>query len=178
MVERWHRDLKAAFMCATCTPDWYFTLPSVLVGLRARIRLDVDCSPAEMAFGQTLRIPGDFIDAVTPEVEPSIFMQQLRTFMSKVKPIPFAHHTSKSFRPFVFKELKNSTHVFKLIKKVKPPLTRPYTGPHKVIEKHPSGKYFKIEINGKHKTVSIKHLKPAFFVPENFEYVHHCSLNE
>ena len=60
------------------------------------------------------------------------------------------------------------SRVFKLVKKVKLPLVSPYRGPHKVISRHKSGKYFKIEYEDKHKTVSIEHLKPAFFIPESF----------
>ena len=110
-----------------------------------------------------------------PEVEPAFFVDKFRIFMSKVRPIRFRHN-SKHFKPFVFKDINKCTHVFRLIKKVKPPLTRPDTGPHKVILRHPSNKYYKININGKHKTVSIAHLKSAFFIPENFEYVDRSSL--
>lgn len=63
MVERWHRSLKAAIMCAceSTATEWYNFLPTVLLGLRTRIRLDVEVSPAEMLFGQELRFPGDFL---------------------------------------------------------------------------------------------------------------------
>ncbi|XP_014237101.1 protein NYNRIN-like [Trichogramma pretiosum] len=58
---RWHRDLKAALMCRTHTQDWVTSLSTVLLGLRTRIILPEDISPAEMLYGTALCIPGDFI---------------------------------------------------------------------------------------------------------------------
>ena len=91
--------------------------------------------------------------------------------MSGVKPIPVSHNLLKypPFKPFIFKDIHKCSHVFKLVKKVKPPLVRPYTGPHKVVLRHKSGKYYKIEYNNKHKTVSIKQLKTAFLIPDNLD---------
>ena len=37
---------------------------------------------------------------------------------------------------------------------------------HKVLERHPSDKHFKIEVNGNPKVVSTELLKPAYFIPE------------
>ena len=39
-------------------------------------------------------------------------------------------------------------------------------GPHKVLERHPNDKYFKIEVNGDSKVVSTELLKPAYFISE------------
>ena len=123
-----------------------------------------------MVFGQALRLPGDFLAHDQPEINPSYFTRQIKTFMAKIRPIAVKHNLSKypTGMPFIFKDMSKCSHVFKLVKKVKPPLVRPYTGPHKVISRHKSGKYFKIEYKDKNKTVSIEHLKPFFFIPESF----------
>ena len=52
LVEKWHRHLKAALMCVCINnTDWYFKLPTVLLGLRTTVRLDTGVSPAEVLFG-------------------------------------------------------------------------------------------------------------------------------
>ena len=99
-----------------------------------------------MVFGQSLRIPGDFLAYDQVEVEPEFFTNQIKIFMSRVKPIPVSHNLLKypPFKSFIFKYIHKCSHVFKLVKKVKPLLVRPYTGPHKVILRHKSSKYHKI----------------------------------
>ena len=174
MVERWHRDLKAALMCVgTCT-DWYYILDTVLLGLRTRVRLDNGFSPAEMLYGNALRIPGDFFSYEEPELDSKYFMNEFRKYLHQVKPVPTPHHSKKNLpltKPFYFKDMDSSSHVFKLVKKVKPPLVRPYTGPHRILKRHPTKKYFKIDINGNPSVVSTEHLKPAYFIPENVNLI-------
>ena len=53
---------------------------------------------------------------------------------------------------------------------VKPPLTRPYSGPYKVLGKHPTKKYFEIESKGNKKVISTSLLKPAYFIAEEIAY--------
>ena len=87
-----------------------------------------------------------------------------------MKPVPVPHKGRRmppQYKPFYYKDLNTCTHILRLIKKVKPPLTRPYTGPHKVISRHHSNKYFKILIKGKPKIISTDHLKPAYFNQED-----------
>ncbi|CAB0032311.1 unnamed protein product [Trichogramma brassicae] len=60
MVERMHRTLKAALKCSPETP-WTLALPGVLLGLRTTFKEDLQASPAEMVFGTSLRIPGEFV---------------------------------------------------------------------------------------------------------------------
>ena len=75
-------------------------------------------------------------------------MNEFRHYLRQIKAVPTPHHTKKTlptFKPFWFKDLDTCSHVLKLVKKVKPPLVRPYTGPHKVLDRHESKKYFKIE---------------------------------
>ncbi|CAB0028406.1 unnamed protein product [Trichogramma brassicae] len=62
MIERFHRDIKAAFMCRSEAGDWLDALPTIMLGLRTRPILDIDLSPAEMLYGRALRIPGIFCE--------------------------------------------------------------------------------------------------------------------
>ena len=86
--------------------------------------------------------------------------------MQNVKPVPVTHHHKP--RAFVFKELPSCTHVFLKTPLVKKSLERPYTGPHKVLERI-SNRDYKIDVNGSPKTVSTELLKPAHFIPEDLE---------
>ena len=88
--------------------------------------------------------------------------------MSRIEPFPVKHKIA-NFKPFIFKDLNEFTHVFKLVKKVKPPLERPYMDPHEVISRHKSDEYFKIHNKNKQKTYSVEHIKPDFFINDNLE---------
>ena len=149
--EKWHRHLKASLMCCALSTDWYFTLSSCLLGLKTAVRLDTGLSAAEMMFGQTLQIPGDFCNYTETNIDSTLFMNEFCRYILQVKAVPTNHKSKKTppdFKPFHFDDLNTCTHVLKLIRAVKPPLVRPYTGPQKVLERHPSDKYFKIEVHG------------------------------
>ena len=64
MVERFHRQLKAALKARTTTPDWFAELPLVFLGIRSSWRVDPGCSPAELVYGSTLRLPGELFSAI------------------------------------------------------------------------------------------------------------------
>lgn len=118
-----------------------------------------------MLYGQTLRLPGELFDNIPSKPKPnneSDFVSKFRKQMRKLKPTTTAHHTNKT--SFTHKALKDCTHVFVRIDKIKPPLTPPFEGPFPVVERNE--KFFKIEIRGKHTNISIDRLKPAF-VPIN-----------
>ena len=40
---------------------WTETLPLVVLGIRTALKADLGCSVAEMVFGTTIRLPGEFI---------------------------------------------------------------------------------------------------------------------
>ena len=59
MIERLHRQLKASIKARTTSPNWMAELPMVLLGILSSWRVDPDCSPAELVYGTTLRLPGN-----------------------------------------------------------------------------------------------------------------------
>lgn len=162
MIERWHRVFKAAIMCHSDT-NWPRTLPTVLLGLRSHVRSDTGASPAEFLFGTTLRLPGEFFLPDDFVSDPNIFINEFREYMRLVRPVPVAHKYKT--RAFVFKELHSCSHVF-LRNMVKNSLERPYTGPHKVLQRV-SERVFKIEVNGAAKCVSVELLKPAHLIADD-----------
>ncbi|KZC06855.1 hypothetical protein WN55_08600, partial [Dufourea novaeangliae] len=157
-VERLHRQLKAAIMCRQ-EESWSETLPAVLHGIRAAVKEDSGTTPAEMVFGEALRLPGDLI-AGDDQTEVSVFVEQLRNRMRELKPAPRAHHGHK--RVFVFKELDTASHVFVRRDAVKKPLQPPYEGPFLVVSR--SSKNFVIKIGQREVSVSKDRLKPVFAV--------------
>ncbi|GFX37953.1 integrase catalytic domain-containing protein [Trichonephila clavipes] len=58
MIEELHRPLKSAIKCHA-TERWTEVLPIILLGLRASLKEDILCTPAELVFGTTIRLPGE-----------------------------------------------------------------------------------------------------------------------
>lgn len=145
IIERWHRSFKAAIMCHA-TSSWTRVLSTILLGLRIHVRSNTQASPAEFLYGTVLRVPGKFVlpDDFTPN--PQIFIEEFREHMRNVKAVhPVAHHHKK--RAFCHKELHTCSHVFMRVNGVKKSLERPYTGPHRILERT-SDRVFKICVNG------------------------------
>ena len=60
MVERFHRQLKDCLKARNNILNWSLELPIVLLGIRSAVKEDLKCSPAELIYGQPLRLPGEF----------------------------------------------------------------------------------------------------------------------
>jgi len=60
MVERLHRELKASLMAHGSDDTWSNILLSVLLGLCSAVKDDLDKAPAELVYGEALRLPGEF----------------------------------------------------------------------------------------------------------------------
>ena len=61
LVERMHRQLKAALKARLDTDNWMEDLPLVLLGMRSAWKANMDSSPAEAVYGAALRLLGQFI---------------------------------------------------------------------------------------------------------------------
>jgi len=165
IIERWHRTFKTALMCHADT-NWLRTLSTVLLGLRTAIRLDTDAAPVEFMFGTPIRIPGEFFlpEDITPD--PNYFIEDYRTFMRQVRPVPAAHNNKN--RAFIFKDLPNCKQVF-LRNVVRKALERPYSGPFTVLERISDRVYKILNRKGEPQNVSVELLKPAFTVSDNID---------
>lgn len=163
MIERLHRQLKAAIMCHS-TSQWTESLPLVLLGIRTSWKEDIQSSAAELVYGEPLRLPGQFLlpyeDHTTSDV--TSFAVRLAKQMSSLTPTPAAWHRKGPF--YVPRDLQTCTHVFVRQDHVRRPLEAPYSGPHKVLKRHE--KFFKVEVHGRKVNVSLDRLKPAFITRE------------
>lgn len=158
MVERLHRQLKAALMCHNDT--WARALPLVLLGIRTALKEDLKTSSAELLYGEPLRLPGELLAAsfsTERSEDISDFVVQLRKKMAKLRPTAASHHAQQ--QPFIFRDLPTASHVFLRDDTVRRPLQQPYTGPYKIINR--KEKTMTINIRGKSVEVSLDRIKPA-----------------
>lgn len=156
IIERFHRTLKGALM-ATGDSDWAKRLPLILLALRCALKPDIGASAAELVYGRTLRLPGEFFVDSETQLQ-SDFVLNLREHMRQLRPTQTAHHNTD--QSFVHPALGTCTHVFIRVDRVRTSLVKPYEGPFKVLER--GEKIFKVEQNGKSTHVSIDRLKPAY----------------
>ena len=165
LVERFHRQLKAALM-ARSSNTWVLDLPLVLLGIRSSLKVDLKCSAAEMVYGTTLRLPGDFFSLSpapsTNVSDPLSYVDRLKSTMSRLTAVPPRKPSQNT--PRVPTDLSSCTHVFIRQDGVRRSLQPPYTGPFTVIRRKP--KYFTIQVKGQSQSVSIDRLKPAFPLEE------------
>lgn len=157
MVERFHRQLKAALTARLDREHWVDHLPMVLLGLRAVLRRDLGCSAAELVYGAPLRLPGDLFVPSAPSPEPLQYLQRLRDCIQQLRPVP---PRSSDHSIFVHPDLASSSHVFLRRDAVKAPLTPSYDGPYRVL--HKTQKSATILLNGREEVVSLDRLKPAY----------------
>ena len=158
LVERFHRQLKAALKAQLNPSSWMDALPLVLLGIRTALKEDTSSTTAEMVYGTTLRLPGEFFTpSSTPALsDPSDYVSQLKAHMRRIRP-PLPRPTN--YNSQVSNTLANATHVFVRRDAVKKPLQPPYDGPFEVVKR--TDKHFTLNINGRHDTVSVDRLKAA-----------------
>lgn len=162
LIERWHRTLKAAIMCRD-SANWCFVLPTILMGLRSTFKEDLNATPAEMVYGTTLRLPGEFFCKSKPsEINECEFVSDLRRQMAALQPTQTADHSQTTV--FSSKSLNTTTHVFIRNDAVRASLQPPYDGPYEVRKR--KDKYFIVRVKGRDLKISIDRLKAAFTTEE------------
>ncbi|XP_058809910.1 uncharacterized protein LOC131675082 [Phymastichus coffea] len=166
MIERVHRQLKAAIRCHE-NDSWTRALPTVLLGIRAAWRENAAATAADIVYGQPLCLPGELLVASTANNnDPAFFVTELRNYFTKIRPVPEKSHGEQN--TFIFKDLETCKSVLVRRNAVRTSLQMPYDGPFLVLTR--SDKTYKLQFNGHTANVSIDRLKPAFVLgdaPEN-----------
>ncbi|KAI5726229.1 hypothetical protein M8J77_025553 [Diaphorina citri] len=140
------------------TSSWSLELPAVLLGLRSTYKEDLQASPANLVYGTTLRLPGEYFEPPQSTTATSEYAQKLHNIFESVRPKQTAWHSNE--KPFSNPNLEKCTHVYLRIDGTKPSLTRPYSGPHRVISQN--SETFKIDLGSRQVVVSRDRLKPSF----------------
>uniref|UniRef100_A0A5S6R481 RNA-directed DNA polymerase n=1 Tax=Trichuris muris TaxID=70415 RepID=A0A5S6R481_TRIMR len=165
LVERFHRQLKAALiahMQATHT-RWTAALPLVLLGIRTALKTDIRLAPAELLYGTTLRLPAEFLAPTGPpgNPDPTNFASVLKAAMRCLRPTP-PRRNHASF--FCSEALRSCSHVFVREPGISSALTPPYAGPYRVLRR--TDKTITVDTGGSPRTVAIDRTKPAFLLNE------------
>ncbi|XP_037503479.1 uncharacterized protein LOC119378389 [Rhipicephalus sanguineus] len=158
MVERLHRQLKASLTAKLDREHWVEKLPLVLLGLCTALKEDLGFSAAEMLYGSTIRLPGEFFgERPSTAPTPSEHMERLHSWLEYLQ--PNAPRVSRDQRVFSFPDMNTATHVFVRRDTVKAPLTPAYDGPFRVLSR--SHKTVTIRVRDREDVVSLDRVKPA-----------------
>lgn len=138
-------------------------LPLALLGIRTALKADIGCSAAELVYGTTLRLPGEFFLSSQREaqINPGDYASRLRSIMGKLRATPPRQPTTRAIH--LSTDLASCTHVFVRHDAVRRSLQPPYDGPYKVLRR--GDKMFTIDRRGRREVVSVDRLKPAHMDP-------------
>ena len=138
----------------------------MLLGIRAAWREDLGATTADLLYGESIRLPGEFLASrALPEGDAAEYVRDLRQHFRRLRPTNGTRHGER--RTFVFKDLSTADQVFVRHNAPGGTLQRPYDGPYKVVSRKP--KTFVVHIRGRDVTVSIDRLKPAYIISEDEE---------
>lgn len=157
MVERFHRTLKAALMTRLTNSTWIDELPWVLLGLRTAPKEDLHASSAELVYGATLTLPGEFMGSRGNTPTHQDHLLHMRKTMQQLSPVAPVWHGNRPTR--LDQKLKTAKFVFVRRDSLRHPLQPPYDGPFEVITR--ADKFFTILRGTSKDSVSIDRLKPA-----------------
>ncbi|XP_014770479.1 uncharacterized protein LOC106869308 [Octopus bimaculoides] len=142
MVERFHRQLKAALRVSPDPQSWTEFLPIVLLGRRSAVKADLGFSSAELLYGTIIVLPGTML---VPDIsllhDPASYIARLRTYFSN---LPHMGSRDQSPPSNVSSDIDSWSHVFVRDDSVKGPLVSPYKGPETVTVDRLKRAYFEV----------------------------------
>ena len=112
MVERFHRQLKAAIMAHKSLNPWTTTLPVVLLGAHSAFKELLGRSATEIVYGTTLRLLGEFSHKYIVDAHTDLdnYSDKLCVAMSRLRLCP--PRDSPQNNIFQYKEIDTCSHVF------------------------------------------------------------------
>ena len=113
-------------------------------------------------YGTTLRLPGQFFSASSSDIDPTSFVQCLKSTMQQLHASPIRLHHRTVYIP---DSLTTCIYVFVWHDAIRKPLQHPYDGPYKVLKCAP--KHFTLDIQGRSSTVSLDRLEPTHLEPRH-----------
>ena len=166
MVERFHCTLKGALKAYSYSTQCTEALHLIFLNIRTAIKFDRNCSPAQLVFGTTLRLPAQFFAPSTnlADLDPSIYADRPRSSMHQLHPIPPRSQLPARHVP---QDLQHCTHVFVRTDSVRMPFQSPYEGRFPVLKR--TSDFLTISINGKSQNVTVDRLKVAYIEPDSLQ---------
>lgn len=165
IIERWHRSLKTAITAYLVEKNtkWLDALPTVLLGLRAAPRSDTGVSAAQLTYGCSIRLPGDFFDNTDRSTKMDYdYVDNLRRAIGEYKE---AGYSKKNPNIYVHQDLQTCKNVFLRVDTGHRSLQPPYEGPYPVLRR--DKKVFTLQLPGREANISIDRLKPAYVININ-----------
>ena len=146
MIESFHRQLKTALKAQHNSTQSIDLLPLVLLGIRSAVKQDLSTSTAELFYGTTLRLPGEFFTSLSQQtvLNPAEYVTQLKTHMQTIRAKSPRLPNRKSS---IDGALLTCTHVFVRCDAVRKLLQPPYDGPYRVFDR--KEKYYIVELKGR-----------------------------
>ncbi|KAL4718550.1 hypothetical protein ACJJTC_003393 [Scirpophaga incertulas] len=132
-------------MARNASENWVREIPSVLFGLRNCFRDDTGYSAAEMVYGTSIKMPGEFFEPPVKHTNYEKFMKTIQESIAKMTSVPKRQGYGRSI--FVHPELNQCSHVFIRCDRLQKSLCPPYEGPFPVVKR--MDKTFLIKIRGK-----------------------------
>ena len=159
IIEQFHCQLKSSIKTCNNPFTWTDSLPLILLGIRTTLKEDLHCTAAELVYGTTLRIPGEYFNDTKTDTtdDPSNYVTNLKSIMQQLKATPPRATTNRQIH--VSNAITDCTHVFASHDAVRKSVQQPYEGSFKVIKR--TGKHFTLQMNNR-EVVSIDRLKPAY----------------
>ena len=160
LVERFHLQLKASLKAQADPSNWSENLSLALLGIRTALKEDVHCTAAELVYGTTLRLLGEFFSRTSYTVtsDPASYVANLKQSIQQLRASPVRVQPHR--KVYIHKDLPISTHVFVRHDAVHKPLQPPYDGLYRVLKL--ADKLYTLEIGNRHEVVSLDRLKPAY----------------
>jgi Integrase core domain len=156
LVERFHRQLKAALRARLVGQDWEQQLPWIMLGLRSVPKEDFNVSAVELTFGFRPRLPGELL-AGGPAAEEDL-ARRVREASTKFVPLPTRSRSYAEVAAETPTALQACKYVYIRRDGVAHALAAKYDGPYSVLVAGP--KYFRVAVGNKQEVVSVDRLKP------------------
>ena len=87
LVERFHRSFKDELRARLAGAKWVSDLPMVHLGIRISLKEDLSRTAAELVYGTTLRLPGNFFSAPS-SMDQTSFVSNCVTLCSPINSFP------------------------------------------------------------------------------------------
>jgi hypothetical protein len=156
MVERVHRQLKAALRSRDCGADWAEHFPWVLMGIRAGPKDDTGISSAELVYGCSMVLPGELQGPSPPITDGALAAPSLLPLHDTRLAQRRRHLRSGGEQ--LPQSLQQAEYVYVRRGYCGKPRAPVYSGPYRVLRRSP--KYFVLKVGGEDQSYSVDRLKP------------------